>query len=247
MAEFLFEVHHQVKCRRRVQVERRVTMQHLVIKIDDVEADHFIRAGKLLHQVGDLILRENPILSVTRVVRDADGHFHVALLVPAANLRGALLGFQVKVDDVRHAYSAIRGRPSVRIVCRPGRHSTRRESVFTRMAGVATSPGTPPSITNRNGGSPTLSIRSRGFGAPTYICNSSVSASLPPRRPRANCRTPATLPFGTVRNSVLIALLAITGARLSFISSSAQPSPSARKISDSARSEEHTSELQSLR
>src|ERR1035437_9386859 len=235
MAKRFFEIDHEVKRRRRMQIQRSVTMEYFVIEIDNIEADHFIRAGELLHQISNLVLRKNPILSVARVVGDTDGHLHIAFLVPAPNLRGALLGFQVEVNDVRHAYSAIRGRPSVRIVCRPGRHSTRRESVFTRIAGVATSPGTPPSIASRNGGSPTISITSRGFGAPTYICSSSVSTSLPPRRPRANCRTPATLPADTVRNSVLIALLAITGARLSFRSSNAQPSPSARKTSDSAR------------
>src|ERR1017187_9900312 len=233
MAKFLFEVRHQVKRRRRVQVERGVAVQHLVIEIDDVETDHDICGGELLHQIGNLILRKNPILSVTRVVGDTDGHFHVALLVPAADLRRALLGFQVEVNNVRHTYSAIRGMPSVRIVCNPGRHSTRRESVFTRIPGVDTSPGTPPSINSRNGGSPTISITSRGFGAPTYICSSSVSTSLPPRSPRADCRTPATLPAETVRNSVLTALLAIAGSRLSFTSSNFQPRPSARKTSDS--------------
>jgi len=30
-------------------------LQHLVIEIDDVEADHDIRAGELPHQISDLI------------------------------------------------------------------------------------------------------------------------------------------------------------------------------------------------
>src|SRR5208283_5737110 len=66
-------------------------------------------------------------------------------------------------DDSYH--SDIRGKPSVRMVCRPGGHSTRRGSVLARIAGVAISPGTPPSMTNRSGGTPSISMTSREFGA----------------------------------------------------------------------------------
>ena len=122
--------------------QRALACEDVVVEVDDVETDDEIGAAQLFDQFVNLRFGEDPVLPVTSAERDADRHEHVRFLTPTADFRSALLRFQIEVNDVLHA--ANRGRANVRIVCKPGRASASRASMFTRMAGVATSPAVPP-------------------------------------------------------------------------------------------------------
>ena len=104
MAEPLLHVGHQIGgAKFRDQIEDRVTHQHLVIEIQDVESHHEIGAAQPLHQLVDLRFAEHFVASGRGAERDANRHAHVALARPAAGVVRRPLRFEVEINQVaRH-------------------------------------------------------------------------------------------------------------------------------------------------
>ena len=74
------------------------------------------------------------------------------------------------------------------------RSSTSAGTAFTTTFAVAASPGTPPGMTSRTGGSASRTISSRGSGAPTARVSSSFTTSRPAANTLAWWWIPATCP-----------------------------------------------------
>src|ERR1700737_4571898 len=105
---------------------------------------------------------------------------------------------------------------------------------FTPTDAVAMSPCEPPGITRLMFGCPVSEIVSAGSFAPTYICSSRFTSSLPSfERPRPIWCTPAACPGSTVRNSVCTRSVATFGSIVSVICSTAKFKLSATIATDS--------------
>ena len=105
VAELGLDVHEHVQRAALVrEVEHGVAHEHFVVEIDHVEPDDEVGAQELLHEVVHALLAEDLVFAETRAVGHAEAHAHVALFVPAADVVGGALGFEVKINDVaRHA------------------------------------------------------------------------------------------------------------------------------------------------
>ena len=85
----LLDANHQVEADTLVgEADWLVSLEDRVIKINVVKADHQVGLHELLDQFIDPVLRIGNILACYRAVGYANGHFHVPLVVPAANVIG---------------------------------------------------------------------------------------------------------------------------------------------------------------
>ena len=88
------------------EVEDGVAVEDLVIEADMVEADDEVGAAEFLDEVVDLRFPVDAVAAADGAEGDPETEAHVTDLVPAADLLGGLLGFEVEVDDVLHGWIA---------------------------------------------------------------------------------------------------------------------------------------------
>ena len=102
MLQNLLQVNQHIQGRNLLQVHDGVAVQHLIIEAQVIEAHHQIRPHQLLDEIIDLFFLIDAVITTGRAVSHADAHPHIADIVPAADLIGGFLRFQVKVNDVLH-------------------------------------------------------------------------------------------------------------------------------------------------
>jgi len=96
------QIDEHVQGGQLAQVQGGVAMQHFVIEPQVVESDDQIGPLQLADELVHLFLAIDPVFAVGGVVGDSHAQAHAADLVPAADLVGRPLGFQIKIDDVFH-------------------------------------------------------------------------------------------------------------------------------------------------
>jgi hypothetical protein len=100
MIQRVLQFHEHVQRRQLREVERRVAVQHFVVKPQIVEADDHVGALQFPEQIVDLRFAENFIFARQTAARHADAHLHLRNIAPAADFIRRLLRFQIEINNV---------------------------------------------------------------------------------------------------------------------------------------------------
>ena len=95
-----FDVEEEVECGDLGEVEDGVGGEDFVVEVDEVEADDEVGVAEFADELFGFLFGVDVVGVVEGVVGGGDGEFHFVDVVPASDVVGAVLGFEVEVDDV---------------------------------------------------------------------------------------------------------------------------------------------------
>ena len=116
--ESFFDVEEEIEAfHLLLYIPHAVALEDAIVEFDVVEADDEIGTGKGGDKAVHFGLGEDFVFAGAGAVDDADGHAHLVFVVPAADVAGAALGFEVEIDEIlRHGWRGLSGRAGRRKV-----------------------------------------------------------------------------------------------------------------------------------